>query len=161
MIHFSRRLLLIAGLLLAPLGGAALAQDPDAVLLEVVTPKGTQVFDRARLEALPQHALTTHTTVTDGPQDFTGPLMRDLLAEAGVEASSVLAIALNDYEIDLPVEDFTRYDVIAALTMNGAAMTPRDKGPIWIVYPRDQHRELQDINFDYRWVWQLTRIEAQ
>ena len=157
MISFSRRIFLIAALLFLP---ASLAGAED-VLLTIETGHGIETYDRARLEALPQVELTTHTTVTDGPQHFTGPLMRDLLADAGVTSDRVLALALNDYEIDLPVEDFTRYDVVAALTRNGEAMSPRDKGPIWIVYPRDAHRELQDINFDYRWVWQLTRLEAR
>jgi len=110
---------------------------------------------------LPQHELTTHTSVTDGPQRFGGPLMRDLLQEAGLQADNVLAVALNDYEIEIPTSDFARFDVIAATSMNGQPLTLRDKGPIWIVYPRDEHKELQDIRYDYRWVWQLARLEAR
>ena len=118
-------------------------------------------LDVAAFEALPQHEIITHTSVTDGPQRFTGPLMRDVLKAAGVEAKSVLAIALNDYEIEIPTSDFTRFDVLAATEMNGEALTPRDKGPVWIVYPRDDFPELEDIRYDFRWVWQLTRIEAR
>ncbi|PJE30985.1 hypothetical protein SAMN06297129_3692 [Pseudooceanicola antarcticus] len=155
---FSRRMLLVAGLALASITPAR-AED---ILLTIETASGQEEhFDRERLLALPQHELVTHTSVTDGVQTFTGPFMRDLLAEAGVTAETLTAIALNDYQIELPAEDFTRYDVVAALEMNGETLTPRDKGPIWIVYPRDEFVELQDIYYDYRWVWQLVRLEEQ
>jgi hypothetical protein len=45
--------------------------------------------------------------------------------------------------------------------MDGERLLPRDKGPIWIVYPRDDFPELTDIRYDYRWVWQLTRLEIR
>lgn len=131
-------------------------------LLEIVrADRAPVLYDAERLASLPQHEILTHTSVTDGVQIFVGPLMRDVLAEADLQADAILAIALNDYEILIPTSDFDRFDVIAALTMNGQALTPRDKGPIWIVYPRDDLAELQDIRYDYRWVWQLIRIEAQ
>lgn len=131
-------------------------------LLELQRADGSEVaLEAEAIAALPQHEIVTHTTVTDGPQLFSGPLMRDVLKDAGVEAETVLAIALNDYEVEIPTEDFIRFDVIAATSMNGEALTPRDKGPIWIVYPRDDHRELQDIRYDFRWVWQLARLEAR
>lgn len=146
--------------MLALMGGASVAAAQT--ILDIIGADGRAVaYDADRLAALPQHRIVTHTSVTDGPQSFSGPLMRDLLADAGISADSVLAIALNDYEIAIPTADFTRFDVIAAMTMNDQALTPRDKGPIWIVYPRDDHAELHDILYDHRWVWQLTRLEAQ
>ena len=134
----------------------------DVLLTVLDTISGREItFDRDELEALPRHALDTHTSVTDGVHHFEGPLMRDVLAVAQFTGAEMLAIALNDYEIAIPLSDFERFDVIAALEMDGEALTPRDKGPIWIVYPRDDHTELQDIRFDYRWVWQLSRIEIR
>lgn len=131
-------------------------------ILDIIGTDGRAVaYDADRLAALPRHRIVTHTSVTDGPHTFAGPLMRDLLADAGITADNLLAIALNDYEIAIPTTDFTRFDVIAAMTMNDQPLTARDKGPIWIVYPRDDHAELHDILYDHRWVWQLTRLEAQ
>ncbi len=113
------------------------------------------------LLALPQHRLVTATTVTDGRPAFDGFLMRDLLAAHGAAGTVVVAGALNDYQMEIPIEDFERFDVLGALFMDGAPLTPRDKGPIWIVYPRDDHPELEDIRFDTRWVWQLVTLEVQ
>ncbi|MCG6657666.1 molybdopterin-dependent oxidoreductase [Halomonas campisalis] len=118
-------------------------------------------FDRRLLEALPPRELATSTVVTDGVNHFEGVLMRDLLERVGAEGDTAVATALNDYVVDIPLEDFHDFDVVVATHMDGEKLTPRDKGPLWIVYPRDDHSELQDIRYDYRWVWQLERLEIQ
>ena len=122
---------------------------------------GAAHFDMEMLKALPVVQLETSTAVTDGTRRFEGFLMRDLLAHVGAHGASVTAIALNDYAIDIEVEEFERFDVLVAYEMDGEALRPSDKGPLWIVYPRDQHKELQDIRYDYRWVWQLRWLEIQ
>ena len=87
--------------------------------------------------------------------------MRDILARAGAKGETVRATALNDYVMEIPVEDFHRFDVLAALYMDGVELSPRDKGPVWIVYPRDAYPELADIRYDVRWVWQLVTLHVQ
>ncbi|WP_377046978.1 molybdopterin-dependent oxidoreductase [Roseibium salinum] len=99
--------------------------------------------------------------MTDGPQHFEGFLMRDLLELVGAKGEIATAHALNDYVIDIPMSDFERFDVLVAMKMNGRRLTARDKGPLWIVYPRDDVGELQDIRYDYRWVWQLDSLTVQ
>nr|WP_202597330.1 molybdopterin-dependent oxidoreductase [Halomonas icarae] len=137
----------------------------DDVLLEVagdiaLTNLGDEAhLDAQMLNALPRERLTTHTSVTDGRQTFEGFLVRDLLDALAADGETVTALALNDYRVEIPIEDFRRYDVLLADTMNEQRLTRRDKGPLWIVYPRDDHLELQDIRYDYRWVWQLHRLE--
>ncbi|MBC7285339.1 molybdopterin-dependent oxidoreductase [Hoeflea sp.] len=157
------RLPRLVGVAAALLCAAPPALAQGEVLLTVIeSASGKEItFDRGDLEALPRHRLDTHTSVTDGVHHFEGPLMRDLLGVAQFHGEEILATALNDYEVTIPLSDFERFDVIAALEMDGKALTPRDKGPIWIVYPRDDHAELQDIRFDYRWVWQLCRVEIR
>tara|TARA_R100000365_G_C2697008_1_gene36833 strand:+ start:67 stop:603 length:537 start_codon:yes stop_codon:yes gene_type:complete len=122
---------------------------------------GRAVFDQAMLDALPTTVLETSTVVTDGVKRFDGFLMRDLLDHVGAEGEIVTARALNDYVIDIPMADFERFDVLVATHMDGARLLPSDKGPLWIVYPRDAHTELQDIRYDYRWVWQLVELEVR
>lgn len=119
------------------------------------------LFDRAMLDALPHIHIDTHTSVTDGVHGFDGFLIRDLLKRVGATGSTVIASALNDYIIEFPIEEFSKYDVIAAHKMDGKRLLPSDKGPFWIVYPRDDDPELQDIRYDYRWVWQLYRLDIK
>ncbi|MEQ5801908.1 molybdopterin-dependent oxidoreductase [Halomonas sp. H10-9-1] len=161
--------LLLWGVLLAapPLAAGPLPPPSGEVILTVSGAIGlTNVDDEARLDAhmlaaLPRERLTTHTSVTDGPQTFEGFLARDLLAALQAKGETVTARALNDYLTEIPAADFERYDVMLADTMNGERLTRRDKGPLWIVYPRDAHAELQDIRYDYRWVWQLRQLEIE
>ncbi len=148
-------------------GESVLGEPTGDILLEVVgeiehTNRGEKaVFDRALLEELPPATLETTTVVTDGIQRFDGFYMRDLLELVGANGETVTASAINDYVIDIPAEDFTRFDVVVATHMNGERLEPRDKGPLWIVYPRDDHAELRDLRYDYRWVWQLNRLEIR
>lgn len=122
---------------------------------------GAAYFDMETLKALPAARLETTTAVTDGVRQFDGFLMRDLLDFISADGSTVTAIALNDYAIDIAVDEFSRFDILVAYEMDGEPLLPSDKGPLWIVYPRDQHAELQDIRYDYRWVWQLRWLDIR
>lgn len=119
---------------------------------------GEAHFDMAMLDNLPVHTLHTSTVVTDGVRRFDGILMRELLQYVGARGQTVQARALNNYAVDIPVSDFTRYDVLLATHMDGKRLNRADKGPFWIIYPRDHFKELQDIRYDYRWVWQLRQL---
>ncbi|WP_306152891.1 molybdopterin-dependent oxidoreductase [Roseovarius sp. MMSF_3281] len=151
---------MVAALML--IGGGALAGQDD-IILDVTgdITDGTAKLDREALQKLPQVTLETSTVVTDGTHSFTGFLMRDLLDRLGAQGELVIASALNDYVVEIPMSDFSEFDVIVAYRMDGKPLQRDDKGPLWIVYPRDQHEALQDIRYDYRWVWQLSRLEVQ
>ncbi|WP_458791231.1 putative pterin-binding protein [Yoonia sp. MH D7] len=157
---FIKAAALACGLILA--GQPVIADQPD-IFLQVSgqTLDAPVTLDRTTLEALPVTMIKTSTVVTDGTHSFTGFLMRDLLDHLGATGDSVTATALNDYAVEIPMTDFYDYDVIVATHMDGRALSRVDKGPIWIVYPRDDHRALQDIRYDYRWVWQLYQIDVQ
>lgn len=141
---------------------------PDGeVILEVhgeisnTNADGVAQYDRAMLLALPHAHIETSTSVTDGVHAFDGFLLRDLLEHVGALGSSVVVTALNNYVIDFPIKEFDDYDIILAYAMDGKQLQTSDKGPLWIVYPRDDHPELQDIRYDYRWVWQVIRLDIQ
>ncbi|KPP83656.1 MAG: hypothetical protein HLUCCA08_07605 [Rhodobacteraceae bacterium HLUCCA08] len=152
--------LLFGTVMLAVSASGAAAEEVLLTLTGAVT--GGQVeLTQADLDALEWHEIATSTTVTDGQPVFRGVLMRDILDHAQASGDTVTARALNDYVIDIPMVDFHEFDVIAALYMDGIALTPRDKGPVWIVYPRDDHSVLADIRYDMRWVWQLRALHVQ
>lgn len=156
------RALVVGIIALTILSGRGMALA-DAVVLTVTGDVNAApvTFTRADLKALPQHRLSTSTTVTDGVPVFEGFLMRDLLDAVGAEGETVTAVAMNDYSIQIPISDFERFDVLGAVAMEGEPLTPRDKGPIWIVYPRDDHPELKDMRYETRWVWQLHTLDVQ
>jgi hypothetical protein len=142
----------------APSGEVLLTVSGD---IAVTNGEGTAVFDRAMLEALPVVEFTTTTTWTDGPQTFTGVELHDLLERLGVEGGTLRAFAVNDYAVDIPVEDAVEGGPIVAYLWNGAAMSVRDKGPLWIVYPYDSNRDYRSEVIYSRSIWQLERMEVR
>lgn len=118
-------------------------------------------FDRAMLEALPQHEFETATPWTEGRSHYQGPLMRDLLTHLGFEGDRVHVAALNDYEAEIPISDFYDYDVILALAKDGLAIPIREYGPLWVLYPFDQDEALLSEKIRFRAVWQVMQINVR
>jgi hypothetical protein len=121
----------------------------------------TADFSLEMLLSLEQHVVSTTTQWTDGKQRFEGPLVRDVLSAAGVKGEKIIARALNDYQIEVPWADIVNYPVVVALKHNGSRMSVRQKGPLWIVYPQDDHPQLKSELIYPRWVWQLRRLTVQ
>jgi len=121
---------------------------------------GKAQFDRAMLEALGQASYTTSSEVSVKPMIFEGVPLRAVLDRVGASGKSMRATALNDYQVSIPMDDL-RFEPILAMRVDGRTITPRDKGPLWIVYPRDQQPVLKDVRYDSRWVWQLSRLHIE
>lgn len=119
------------------------------------------VFDMEMLANLPQHSFRTKTPWYTDPREFTGPLLRDVLAAAGSEGKILTAYALNDYKTAIPVDDAVNYDVIVARMIDGKLMPVRDKGPLFIIYPFDDNAELRSLTYYGRSAWQLKEIQVR
>jgi hypothetical protein len=118
-------------------------------------------FDMAMLERLPQVSFTTKTPWYAQARKFTGPLLRDVLARAGATGTTLRAVALNDYWVEIPFDDATRHDVIVARLLDDKPMAVRDKGPLFVVYPFDAQPELNSTVYYGRSAWQLRSIEVR
>jgi len=118
-------------------------------------------FDMAMLEKLPQRSFTTKTPWYPEPRKFTGVLLRDLLAAVGSQGNVVRAVALNDYRVDIPVDDATRHDVLVAYWLDDKPMPVRDKGPLAIMYPFDAQPALRTAIHYSRAAWQLKLLELR
>jgi hypothetical protein len=136
--------------LLTVKGKIGVKNTPNAALL-----------DAALLDALPQHSFTTGTPWFKRPVQFSGPLLRDLLQALQAQGTSLKAVALNDYKIDIPMEDAFQYDVILARQINGRTLSVRDKGPIFVIYPFESHPELKTLSYYGRCIWQLKELKVE
>jgi hypothetical protein len=121
---------------------------------------GRAVFDMAMLEALPQKSFTTATPWYNQPVKFTGPLLSDVLKAAGAKGSTLKAVAINDYKIQIPADD-TRHGVILARLVDDKPLSVRDRGPLFVVYPFDSAPELRNATYFGRSIWQLKSIEVE
>jgi hypothetical protein len=117
-------------------------------------------FDKEMLEAIGRASITTRSEVSDVPQVFDGVPLRAVLDRVGAKGKAMRATALNDYVSMVPLEDL-QFEPIIAMRVDNRLLTVRDKGPLWIVYPRDAHKVLQDTRYDSRWVWQLSKLNIE
>lgn len=158
----------LAVLLIAPsLRAAPLPTPKGKVILTVsgaienTNAGGVADFDLDMLEALGMTKVQMETPRTRGRPVFEGVLASALLDAVGVRGATARAVALNDYVVEIPLVDLQRYPVVLALKMEGRYMRIREKGPIWVVYPHEQFEELQTVEIQTRWIWQLRRLEIR
>lgn len=113
----------------------------------------------ADLQNLPSSSFTTTTVWTEGASLFTGVSLHALLAHVEQSVHELRAVALNDYAVSIPVEDAVDGGPIVAYLRDGAPMSLREKGPLWILYPFDDRPKYQSEEYFARSIWQLSHIE--
>jgi hypothetical protein len=162
------QLALISAALLAGLQPAMALDAPKGkVILTIsgnVANKNTATgatFDLDMIEKMPQQKFKTLTPWAKEPIEFTGPLLRDVLAAAGAKGTTIKAAALNDYQTAIPLADAQKFDVIVAHKMNGEAIPVKTKGPLFIVYPFDSKPELRSSVYYERSAWQLKSLAIE
>lgn len=119
------------------------------------------VFDDALLDALPQKSFVTETPWHKGSVKYTGPLLSDVLNAVNASGTNIKAVALNDYKVNIPLEDAKKYGVILAREMDGKRIGIRDKGPLFVMYPFEQFPELKVSKYFSRCIWQLQSISIE
>jgi hypothetical protein len=126
--------------------GGAGAVDLDLETLEAVGLAQYSAFDR---QATGEHV------------NFTGVLLLDLLAVVGAtDATTLHAVAINDYTVEIPVEDAHDLPVLVATATDGERMDVEHYGPLRVVYPTEGV-ELDATVYEPRWIWQLRSIEVR
>lgn len=126
--------------------------------IAVTNEDGRAIFDRDMLRAIGEVTIETSTIWTEGRQVFTGVPLAALLDALGVTEGILRATAVNDYSALIPVSDAVEGGPILAYELNGAPMSLRDKGPLWVVYPYDANPDYQSEVTYSRSIWQLDRV---
>jgi hypothetical protein len=119
------------------------------------------VFDLKMIEALPQHSFTTRTPWYSTPVKFTGPKLADVLAAVGAQGKDIQAVAINNYQISIPMSDAQRYPVVMAWKINDQPIPVRAKGPLFIAFPYDDDAALRTAQYYERSIWQLKQLHIQ
>ncbi len=129
--------------------------------IAVTNADGAAVFDMAMLQSLGAEEMRTSTPWTEGAQLFRGVPLHRLTERLGVAEGLLIAMAINDYNAEIPAEDARPGGAMIAWEMNGAPIPLRGPGPLWIVYPFDASTVYQTQVIFSRSVWQLDRIEVR
>lgn len=93
---------------------------------------------------------------------YTGVLMSDLLKYAGTfhTAQSVHMVALDDYQVDIPIADINKWPILLATRANGEYMSVDNYGPTRVIYPYGSHSIDQTSHNDL-WIWSVRSMEVR
>ena len=122
---------------------------------------GMAAFDLAMLQALPMRQLVTDTPWTKGMHTFTGVPLQDLMERVGATGKQLVAGALNDYSAEVPIDDGERNGAMLTYFFDGQPMLPSDRGPLWLIYPFADRRELRTESIYIRSVWNLITLTVR
>ena len=93
---------------------------------------------------------------------YTGVLLSDLLKYAGTfhTAQSVHMVALDDYQVDIPIADINKWPILLATRANGEYMSVDNYGPTRVIYPYGSH-SIDPTSHNDLWIWSLRSIEVR
>lgn len=117
------------------------------------------LYDLDALKSLPVTTIETTTVWDSESRSFTGVELADLVAAVGGRGDMIKATALNDYAIEIPMEDAVEGGALLAYLQDGKEMAVREKGPLWIIYPFDDNPVYNAEKYYSRSIWQLAGIE--
>jgi hypothetical protein len=166
----TRRLVLILCATMAFASNGS-AQAPEKILLKVSgqidksnnKDKNAFEFSLEALKALPGKTVPATNKYVPGKAVFKGPLLSDILKAVGAKsgAKSVVFEASDGYTIRAPITD-SRWNVIVAYEVNGKALPPKEKGPLWVIYPLDEKPDGLSLRDAVdRMAWSLKKITVE
>lgn len=117
-------------------------------------------IDLAMLKALPQHTIVTAHPWDDGQHAYTGPLLKDVLSLVGASGNQLRLKALDDYSVRFVFDELEAYRPILAWQEDGMPMRIRDRGPLWLMLPLDEHPTLTQMKYLSTMIWQLAMIDV-
>ena len=93
---------------------------------------------------------------------YTGVLMSDLLKYAGTfhTAQSVHIVALDDYQVDIPIADIDKWPILLATRSNGEYLSVDNFGATKIIYPYGSH-SIDKTSHNDLWIWSLKSMEVR
>lgn len=117
-----------------------------------------------KLQALATTSVVTkepHNTSNSDPNtnfQFQGVAVSQLLKKFGVapDVKEVTFVAYDGYRSTVSLADLRRFPIIIALERNNRQISRSDGGPLYLVFPYDQHPQLQQQYPDRFWAFYLT-----
>jgi hypothetical protein len=153
-------LLTVTGEVAAPNRGPVDPEFDKLFIFNDVNFDKAREFDLADLEKLPQ-ATVKADFPKGGPETvFTGPLLKDVLAEAGAAGETVMVQAMDGYAVEVPLEEMVDKGAVVALARDGRPLGIGNLGPTQIVFPRAERADLKDMPDDW-WIWQIYHIDVK
>lgn len=146
--------------------GSAIPAPSQEVILTVsgnisVTNAGdTLQFDMRTLESLGLVEYTVDDPWLNATNTYTGVLMSDLRKFVGASeaAKSMHIVALDDYGVDISVQDMEKWPILLATRTNGEYMDVENSGPTRIIFPYHNY-SIDPVKYNDFWIWNLKSME--
>lgn len=117
------------------------------------------IFSEKQLKELPQQTFRTKHTWAVEAQEFTGPLLADVLKLICPSAQDIYLRSLDQYSVMVNFQKVAKYQAILALKINGKSLSIREKGPLWLMINTDGYK-VPTRSLDSLFVWQLYYIRV-
>lgn len=123
---------------------------------------GSLRFDMETLEQIGLVSYTVQDPYLQQSITFSGVLMSDLLRVAGVppEATLVHIVALDDYEVDIAIDDIQKWPILLATRADGKRMDVATYGPTRLLFPYG-HYPIDEIAYREAWIWNVESMEIR
>lgn len=131
----------------------------DDLTLEVVRGGDHLRLSMQALSHMGEARIEAVTPWTEGTVVFEGTPLARLAEMAGAAHGMVQITALNNYQVELALDELVAEEALLAQRMNGVRLEVRDKGPLWLVFPSAAHPALAQAENVHKWIWQVSRIE--
>lgn len=116
-------------------------------------------FSREALLRLPQHEARAKVLKLEDAT-YSGPLLSDVLKEAGATGTTMRVVGLDGYAADFNVAEMAKKDWILALSRSGKSLGIGDLGPLWLVRAQADG-ETPEVADKEHWVWAAFYIDIQ
>jgi hypothetical protein len=116
-------------------------------------------FSREALLRLPPHEVRAKALKLD-EASYSGPLLRDVLKEAGATGTTMCVVRLDGDPANFPLAEMAKKDWILALSRDGKALGIGDLGPLWLMRAQAAG-ETPEVAEQEHWVWAAFYIEIQ
>lgn len=139
--------------------GAEGAPTAEVLFRFHATPDSPAVIvDREMLDRLDRHGFATTTVWTDGELQFSGVTLARFLQAMEAEGAAVRISALDGYEVVVPFAEISDSAPLLATRIDGAVISRRERGPVWLVYPYDYAPQYRSETILARSIWQIERM---
>lgn len=138
------------------------AQAPGELVVVWALADGSELERRTlsldEVETIEPTGIVTSTPWNERAVRFDGALFAALAESGPGRAVEARLVALNDYSITVPAQDWQSWPIVLASRSDGTRMRVRDKGPLWLVYPLDENPELRRQMYIARKIWQVRAV---
>lgn len=142
----------------APTGDVILTMMGD---IDVTNSGATLQLDMPTLESFGLVKYTVKNPWSAATNTYTGILISDLPEAVGASAAatSLYFTALDDYEVEISLDDAEKWPILLATRVNGEYMDIENSGPTRVIFPYDTFPDIDQLAYKDLWIWNIKSVE--